>query len=261
MISPKKQDQLLRRSVKSLAVEAAREWVEESEVLMRYMLDHPDYKRKLQGRRRRIADNIRDLFSRQRDGGPPKIRQKYRREASMASIALKNKHELERRYVDGEGRLRKNPAGSLKGMARVYRANPEPEAKEAVESNEASPQDRFENLAERIMALPEAAIEAAQGGGKMILAAGRRQNGDGGGRGFNFMVEYLPVWEHDPWVELHAITVGDQVSQQLTDQPDRTFTNHSMVTADMLDRGPAIAIALHLDKMEETVASIEPTPS
>jgi hypothetical protein len=152
-----------RQAFKELA-DGGREWVElEEEVARRIMMNR---RRQHRERRSRAANTIADLFSARGTGATGRIPWHYRHKTQMAAGELEAAGEIEHRFVDEEGRLRKKPEGRLDYRDRRYRLVPE-----AAEGAETSPLDRFEGLARRIEALPGAGPIKRSSGEEAAVAA------------------------------------------------------------------------------------------
>lgn len=152
-----------RRVFQELA-DGGHEWVElEEEVARRIMMNR---RRQQRERRGRAANTIADLFSARGTGATGRIPWHYRHKTQMAAGELEAAGEIEHRFVDEEGRLRKKPEGRLDYRDRRYRLVPE-----AAEGAETPPLDRFENLARRIEALPGAGPIQRSNGEEAAVAA------------------------------------------------------------------------------------------
>lgn len=152
-----------RQAFRELA-DGGREWVElEEEVARRVMMNR---RRQQRERRSRAANTIADLFSARGTGATGRIPWHYRHKTQMAASELEATGEIEHRFVDEEGRLRKKPEGRLDYRDRRYRLVPG-----AAEAAETSPLDRFEGLARRIEALPGARPIKRPSGEEAAVAA------------------------------------------------------------------------------------------
>lgn len=111
MISYEEQIELTERSLKKLRNQG-QEWVTHDEIAFQYMLDHPDYERK-----QRVINYLRSMFRKDESGEPTKVSYKYRHQASIGVLALKDNGDVEYRLSteDNNG----NPKG------REYRLAPE----------------------------------------------------------------------------------------------------------------------------------------
>lgn len=152
-----------RQAFRELA-DGGSEWVQlEQEVARRIMMNR---RRQQRERRGRAANTIADLFSARGTGATGRIPWHYRHKTQMAAGELEAAGEIEHRFVDEEGRLRKKPEGRLDYRDRRYRLVPE-----AAEGAETPPLDRFENLARRIEALPGAGPIRRSNGEEAAVAA------------------------------------------------------------------------------------------
>ena len=139
---------ITEQAIKELAADG-NEWPGYSEIAVAYMKRHPNYLRKLGTRKQRAAARVRSLFG--RPSIEEKAPSKYRNESIWAVHGLQSSSRLEHRFIDKEGRLRKDPPGKLDYRDKRFRL-----VAETASVKERSPQDRFEGIAERIKALPKA---------------------------------------------------------------------------------------------------------
>lgn len=129
-----------------------REWVELDEVARRAMRSQREHRHQ---RRSRMANSTADLFLSDGTGRTEeRIPFRYRHQTQIAASDLEAAGKIEHRFLDDEGRLRKDPPGRRDYRDRRYRLVPE-----MVEGAEVSPQDRFEKVARRIEALSGVAVE------------------------------------------------------------------------------------------------------
>lgn len=142
-----------RQAFRELA-DSGKEWVQlEEEVARRVLVNR---RRQQRERRSRAANSVADLFFGRGAGMSGRIPFRYRHQAQTAASQLEAAGEIEHRFLDAEGNLRKDPPGRRDYRDRRYRLVPE-----AAGNSETSPMDRFEGLARRIEALPIA--QAARG--------------------------------------------------------------------------------------------------
>lgn len=148
MAKPEEQVKATVEAFEQLA-ENGRQWVGLDEVAVRAMRNHRDRKR---WQRSRAANSLRDLLA-FRGGIPTKPSSRFRRQTQLAAMSLEAEGKLEHRFIDGEGRLRKDPPIPRDYRDKRYRFLP------AFEEKAVSPQDRFESIAKRVEALPMALTE------------------------------------------------------------------------------------------------------
>lgn len=174
-----------RRAFVELA-DSGHEWVDlHEEVARRVMINHRQQQRE---RRSRAANALADMFLARGNGASGRIAFRYRHQTQLAASELEAAGEIEHRFLDEEGRLRKKPEGRLDYRDKRYRLVPEAAKAEGAET---SPLDRFENLARRIEALSDGAPIQRFGGNEEAIVVAREV--DASRLGLNLAVPDSPV--------------------------------------------------------------------
>lgn len=146
MASLEKQVDDTERAFKRLSVRG-QEWLSLDQLALQARIDAREQRRH---QRSRVANSVIDLLA--LGGRPSRPSFRYRHQTELAIIAMKAEGTVERRFMDEQGRLRKDPPLPRSAKDARYRLVPETDGGGA----EVPPLERFESIARRIEGLPGA---------------------------------------------------------------------------------------------------------